>query len=448
MPETIFNFLRGEIGLKKEKGKPSPRVAFGWETEASFQHPERNEDSCLLMPDRGVFAVFDGVGGEPGGKEAAISAENAVRDYLSEQSIPNSPEEVQGQLAEALRSASQRIRQTPGAGSTTAVIAYLWENPQKPEEQKLIVANIGNSRAYIFSKKQQEQERVTLDDSLARSDGGDPLARQVQEAISNCDNPADLPDEIKPYFEEKDIISRALDGNEPTPTPTFYVFPVEPGDRILLCSDGITGNLTDPEIRRIILKTKSNKRAAKILVKKAQKRSLSSHPRAQKDDMTAVVFTIPARPETSMEPEKSKRRPKFKIESGSQVVVQRSSGAIETGWIVASVEEGKAVVIRQVEGEKGKIMSKEVPLTELLRLNKPVRKISDAKNFGQLYRKLEELGGVQDSRGNFISPASLIYLIEEVRAGRQSLTVLTRTAGIREKAAKLLEKEQRKNKRK
>jgi serine/threonine protein phosphatase PrpC len=94
------------------------------------------------------------------------------------------------------------------------------------------------------------------------------------------------------YFRLRGGITQALGGPMP---PIIHIdeIIVHPGDRILLCTDGIHDNLTDDEIEQV-LRTSPRNAAARVLVERAILRSheeRSMTVRAKPDDMSAIVLT-------------------------------------------------------------------------------------------------------------------------------------------------------------
>ncbi|MDQ6661962.1 MAG: SpoIIE family protein phosphatase, partial [Chloroflexota bacterium] len=102
----------------------------------------------------------------------------------------------------------------------------------------------------------------------------------------------DLSDTELNYFRLRGGITQALGGPVP---PTIHIdsISISPGDRVLLCTDGIHDNLTDEEIEEI-LRTGPRTTVARILVERSIERShqeRDSTIRAKPDDMSAVVLT-------------------------------------------------------------------------------------------------------------------------------------------------------------
>jgi protein phosphatase len=177
-----------------------------------------NEDSLLSVTP--IHLVADGMGGHNAGEVAsAIAVEEFEKLTLQENVTVE-------QLGDALHSASVRIGElggesTLGAGTTVALVATMvldgvgyW-----------VIMNLGDSRVYRLSGEVFEQ--VSVDHSVVQElmDRGDISAEQAR---------------IHPY---RHMVTRAL-GAGPESDPDYWLIPAETGDRMLICSDGLTGTST------------------------------------------------------------------------------------------------------------------------------------------------------------------------------------------------------------
>ena len=156
----------------------------------------------------------------------------------------------------------------------------------------MIYAHVGDSRVYLLQGEQQ-LKRLTNDDGL--------LAKLVENKIIDeaealrIDQAVDanqLSDTELSYFKLRGGITQALGGPLP---PTIHInsTTIHPGDRILLCTDGIHDNLIDEEIEAILRNTPRSS-TARTLIEYAILRShqeRSETIRAKPDDMSAIVLT-------------------------------------------------------------------------------------------------------------------------------------------------------------
>ncbi|HJB11429.1 MAG TPA: protein phosphatase 2C domain-containing protein [Candidatus Brachybacterium merdavium] len=185
-----------------------------------------NEDSVLNAPP--IYLVADGMGGHNAGEVASAIAVEEFEKLTIQENV------TVEQLGEALRTAAERISELGGeaqlgAGTTVAVLATMvldgigyW-----------VVLNLGDSRVYRLSKDIFEQ--VTVDHSV------------VQELMDRGELTSDEA-RVHPY---RHMVTRAL-GAGPEADPDYWLIPAETGDRMLVCSDGLTGEVEDASIERAL----------------------------------------------------------------------------------------------------------------------------------------------------------------------------------------------------
>lgn len=203
---------------------------------------DHNEDSVLA---RGlVFAVADGLGGHAAGEVASRLAVEALATL--DEHPPTRPEDV----AAALTEANRRIREAQGQeagqrgmGTTATGLALV----DLDGNQRWVVFNVGDSRVYRVADGRITQ--VTRDHSEVRElmDAGLLDAREAA------------------HHPLRNIITRSL-GSEPAPTPDLWVLPPTAGERFVVCSDGLTGELEDADILRLVEAEEDPQAAADELV--------------------------------------------------------------------------------------------------------------------------------------------------------------------------------------
>ncbi|MCL8024171.1 PP2C family protein-serine/threonine phosphatase [Nocardioides bruguierae] len=231
-----------------------------------------NEDAFLDAPP--VFAVADGMGGHDGGDVASAFA---VEELGSLAGLTRGLDEAEPALRRALAAAQGRIadyaRAQADAGAegfhagTTVVCALLVQDGAEPA---WLLGHLGDSRAYRFADGRLEQ--LTRDHSL------------VQDYV---DAGVIAPEEAATH-PERNVITRALDGRG-TPSPDLARLPVTPGERLLLCSDGVTGMIDHDEIADLLATRASAAEAAADLVSAAV-------AAGGRDNATAVVVDVDAGP--------------------------------------------------------------------------------------------------------------------------------------------------------
>ncbi len=193
---------------------------------------EINEDDIFVSTEPvgclpNLFVVADGMGGHKGGEYAShYATENFVR------LLKNNPQEKPvtaiwnaiAKINAGIYSLGQEIDTLAGMG-TTMVVATIQDN-------LLTVANIGDSRLYHLGTRLRQ---ITRDHSW------------VEEMISSgrLERGSDL------YYEKKNVITRAVGASEQV-VPDFFEVELMPGDRILLCSDGLTNMVTDLGVEEIL----------------------------------------------------------------------------------------------------------------------------------------------------------------------------------------------------
>jgi protein phosphatase len=293
-----------------------PRLIYARSSIAGDNHPRHNEDRLLIAREAGLAAVFDGVGGSAAGEVAAHLAAQAVR--LGWQRIrerqPAAPEaarvpstaalDLPAALSTLLLRAHQQIRaaephltshaERPPAGArggaTTAAVIALTAAADDTR-YRLGYAWVGDSRIYLLAAG-QPLRRLTSDDGVLTGlvhEGmlSEPDALRIDQACAA----EQLSDLEHSYFKLRNGITQAL-GERKTPSVHAGQRTCGPGDRILLCSDGIHDNLTDRELERV-LRLASPASAARELVGYALRRSREERGislRAKSDDMSAITI--------------------------------------------------------------------------------------------------------------------------------------------------------------
>ena len=176
-----------------------------------------------------LYILADGVGGGDAGEVASrYATERTLHHYLADDETADRSI----RLPAAMQVANTDLRDLialQGAGSrmaTTMVAAAI-------EDGKVTIANVGDSRGYLWRSGSLRQ--VTKDQSL--------VARLVEEGAISEEEAAEHP--------RRNVILHSL-GSEKRPQIDVYVLPLTPGERLLLCSDGLTRHVSDEEIAAAI----------------------------------------------------------------------------------------------------------------------------------------------------------------------------------------------------
>jgi len=193
-----------------------------------------------------LLLVADGMGGHSAGEVASSMASAAV-----EQAVGSGECSIAGLNAaveQANRVIFERSRSVPGCRGmgTTLVFAC-------GKEGEAVVANVGDSRAYHFSKKEGKLRQITRDHSL------------VQELMSAGRMTAEEA-LVYPY---KNVITRAV-GTAPSVSADIFEVELSDGDAILLCSDGLTNEVPEARILEALKTCKCDPdKACETLIQRA-----------------------------------------------------------------------------------------------------------------------------------------------------------------------------------
>lgn len=219
---------------------------------------ELNEDSSVVTDT--LFAVADGMGGHEAGE---------VASSLAVQTLAEGWDAAQGritrqELQQFIHDADQRIRQaTDSKAGTTLTGAALVD---AENELQWLIFNIGDSRTYMFHA--EALVRLTRDHS------------QVQEMFESGIITAD---EIHNH-PNRNVITRALGAGDAYDAD-FSTSSVRAGQRVLICSDGLTGELTDPQIAEILGEGASAQETVDTLIQQALRKG-------GRDNVTVVVVDV------------------------------------------------------------------------------------------------------------------------------------------------------------
>lgn len=271
----------------------------GVSERASSERPDRIEDDHFIEAERGTFGVFDGMSKPKGSERAAREARTVIKSRLSNVPDTIAVEQAQRLLVMSFTEAHHNIHgiaalhpELRGIGTTATAVKFLRRN----EGGRIaVIGNVGDSRAYVI-KTDGTLEQITIDDNVALENTADEQeARDLQAMFNDLVDPTTLDEAQRQRFNKRNSITNALGSYEwTTPNPRIYPVEVAAGERLVLLTDGVSDNLTDREIERILQDHINPDEAATALVDAARERSKDKdHPRAKQDDMTAMVIEIP-----------------------------------------------------------------------------------------------------------------------------------------------------------
>jgi len=198
---------------------------------------DHNEDAYLVDDRLGLFAVADGMGGHQAGEVASAIALEALRAAVtSGEGIRDAVTSANDAVYEK-STTDDRLR---GMGTTLTAGTLA-------AGDTLLLGHVGDSRAYAL--RDHQLERLTTDHSL------------VEELIQA----GELTEEQAEHDPRRSMITRAL-GIEPTVEVDLYPIQVHDGDRLLLCSDGLTGMVSEDDIEEVLTEERDPNQAARRLI--------------------------------------------------------------------------------------------------------------------------------------------------------------------------------------
>lgn len=248
-----------------------------------------NQDRYLALPERGLWAVADGMGGAQGGEVAAAMVVDTLLETYQERSVRA--------LLQSLAEANRRIHEAAadpdlhGMGTTTVALAVVpaatvpaeggtvaLEDGEEPGEgaeaegeeddgpEQLVVVNVGDSRAYLY--RDGDLVQLTEDHSLVGE-----LVRDGRLTREEAD--------VHP---QRNIVTRVLGPYESIPVDVWPVDAVR-GDRIVLCSDGLSGEVSENQISGVLRRLDDPEEAAEELVRLANESG-------GRDNITVIVVDV------------------------------------------------------------------------------------------------------------------------------------------------------------
>ncbi len=228
---------------------------------------EKNEDNYSVDTDLRVYIVADGIGGHLAGEIASYIAVRTIQEYLSAHN-PNNHQTPQEAILASINAAHEAILAAAGGSDITVrmgtTIVLLWI-PSPPHTAW--VAHVGDSRAYLY---RHDRLRVLTQDHT--------LLLQAKREGVLPENPSLWP--------PKQALSQALGASDRI-EPEAHELELQPGDQILLCTDGLTDMVSEKEILTLLRRGDSPQKTCDELI-------LTAIANGGKDNITALLVPIDA----------------------------------------------------------------------------------------------------------------------------------------------------------
>jgi serine/threonine protein phosphatase PrpC len=285
-------------------------------------NPKRpvNQDRFLSLPERGLFAVFDGVGGQRAGEVASQTAAETIEEALAHTSAGSSVDLVSRAIQFANRDIFEMAESDEAykTMATTVALVHI-------DGGCATIAHVGDSRVYRLEDGRFYRETIDHTDfNDAMNAGG--IGRDQLSAHGRSN-----------------VINRALGVDREVEVEVKQIN-LRDGARFLLCSDGIYRHLSDEEIARVLAENKDPQLAADEL-----KRMV--HERGADDNLTAVIVQAGrARVSPALALENASAEPRRKKSPRGSAAAAGAASSIPDRRI--RVEFGEPRVQRDSTGEE------------------------------------------------------------------------------------------------
>ncbi len=248
-------------------------VLKGGEASRIGQVRPENQDNLVVAEDKQLFAVADGMGGHRGGEVASEVAAETLEATFTDFSTEGLAQAVQASNS-AVVSTADGDSSLKGMGTTMCALALV----EVDGEERLAVANVGDSRLYLLKTGTDQLEQITEDHSLVET-----LYRQGQLTRAEA--------EVHPH---RNILTRALGIESDVLVDLFELQPL-PGDRYLICSDGLFNEVTEEHMAIVLRQHGDPQTAAGELARLADESG-------GRDNITVVVVDVEPEPGEDADP--------------------------------------------------------------------------------------------------------------------------------------------------
>lgn len=229
---------------------------------------EHNEDSGYAGP--GLLVVADGVGGAAAGEVASATAVHVVSALALQGPYADPLAVLRGGVRLAQEQLARGVAQDPARrGMATTLTAVLGDG------HRFALAHLGDSRAYVWR------------------DGGLTRATRDHTVVQDLLEDGRLGEQEARTHPWRHVVTRSLAG-DPDETGDVTWLDLRRGDRVLVCSDGLTDMVAEPDVARVLAEHRSDDAAVTALVDRA----LAAGGR---DNVTCVLATVTPGVPTSQE---------------------------------------------------------------------------------------------------------------------------------------------------
>ena len=232
---------------------------------------QNNEDSLIIDPARGLYVVLDGMGGAHGGDVASQLARDTIHEFVTQKRITMAPTQLMDAAIQAATAAvfnhGQANRERQGMGTTVVACLVV-------DARQAVIAHVGDSRAYLL--RGGRLSILTKDHTI--------VEELVQRGLLSADEA-----ERHPY---KNVLSRNL-GSRADAKVDLLELELRPGDRVMLCSDGLYGYAAQEAIQYVLGSGDAPELVARDLIELALRGGGG-------DNVTAIVIeAAPAAPSST-----------------------------------------------------------------------------------------------------------------------------------------------------
>ncbi len=247
---------------------------------------DANEDSLCARPDLGLFVVADGLGGHPGGQLASRIVAEAIEATIAGTLDPadvaryglRPSTDIEQRIRDGFHVAYQRLTMIAGeaaelygmATTVAGVLVDLAGRDPAPGTFAAVVAHIGDSRVYRLHDGRFE--RMTDDHSWVQE--------QVKAGLLERDAARQHP--------WRSLITRAVSSSEEEVDPEVHRVTLATGDRLLICSDGLSAVLTDDQMAAVLGQPGSSHVEESICQSLVHMANLAGGP----DNITVIVVSL------------------------------------------------------------------------------------------------------------------------------------------------------------